>query len=97
MCLEHSTEVVSIPNFLMPEKEVRSVCLDPCIVNQIKALWDAGFYTLGCCCGHLESSPSVILEGGCIESDIMKAYKVLYRSEDKDREWRIMQWRLVEC
>lgn len=97
MCCEHSTEIVPIPNFLMPEKENRTVGLDPCIVVQIKALWDAGFYTLGCCCGHLESGPSVILDGGCIESDFIKAYKVLYRAEDQGREWRILQWRLVEC
>ena len=27
-------------------------CIDPCIVNEIRSLWDAGILTYGCCCGH---------------------------------------------
>lgn len=29
-----------------------SVCIDPCIVEEIKSLWGVGINTLGCCCGH---------------------------------------------
>lgn len=28
------------------------VAIDPCIADQIKALWILGIETLGCCCGH---------------------------------------------
>lgn len=28
------------------------VCIDPCIVDEIKQLWSLGIVTLGCCCGH---------------------------------------------
>ena len=29
-----------------------SVCIDPCIMDEIQSLWDKGILTLGCCCGH---------------------------------------------
>lgn len=29
-----------------------SVCIDPCIVDHIKFLWENGIDTLGSCCGH---------------------------------------------
>ena len=28
------------------------VCIDPCITQEIKALWSMGVVTTGCCCGH---------------------------------------------
>jgi len=28
------------------------ICIDTCIVNEIKYLWDCGIKTYGCCCGH---------------------------------------------
>lgn len=28
------------------------ICIDPCIVDLIKELWNNGIETLGCCCGH---------------------------------------------
>lgn len=29
-----------------------TICLDPCIANEIKQLWSLGIITYGCCCGH---------------------------------------------
>jgi len=41
------------------EKEVydrykvrKTVCIDPCIIDEIQMLWDKGILTMGCCCGH---------------------------------------------
>lgn len=28
------------------------VCIDPCIVVEIRGLWQNGIHTRGCCCGH---------------------------------------------
>lgn len=28
------------------------ICIDRCLVAEIKALWFAGIRTTGCCCGH---------------------------------------------
>jgi hypothetical protein len=29
-----------------------AVCVDPCIVDEMKTLWANGIQTRGCCCGH---------------------------------------------
>lgn len=29
-----------------------TVCIDGCIANAIKELWNKGIETTGCCCGH---------------------------------------------
>lgn len=29
-----------------------AVCVDPCILEEIILLWEAGIITHGCCCGH---------------------------------------------
>lgn len=34
-----------------------TVCIDPCILDEIKELWARGILTLGCCCGHNEPWP----------------------------------------
>ena len=32
-----------------------TVCVDKCLINEIKWLWSKGIHTTGCCCGrHLE-------------------------------------------
>ena len=28
------------------------ICVDRCLVNEIRALWNLGIITTGCCCGH---------------------------------------------
>lgn len=28
------------------------VCIDKCVVDEIKELWSKGIITYGCCCGH---------------------------------------------
>ena len=43
---------VALPERICSWKERRTVCIDECIVEQIRALWEAGYETLGCCCGH---------------------------------------------
>lgn len=36
-----------------PELTIRTtVCIDTCIVDEIKSLWARGIVTTGCCCGH---------------------------------------------
>jgi len=36
-----------------PKKEKReTVCIDKCLVDEIKYLWNIGIRTTGCCCGH---------------------------------------------
>lgn len=30
----------------------KTVCIDLCILDEIRSLWDKGIITTGCCCGH---------------------------------------------
>jgi len=56
------------------------VCIDSCIAEPIKALWSAGIYTTGSCCGHNIDAGSVILEN---KKDIAKARSILAGSQIK--------------
>lgn len=63
------------------------ICIDRCILEEIKYLWSLGISTTGCCCGHNVLEPYV----GVIESDIPKmkklGYEVLFnecRPNDED-------------
>lgn len=48
-----------------------TICIDKCLVDEIKALWAAGIWTTGCCCGHNKLNGYI----GVINDDIpiMKA------------------------
>ena len=84
--------VLDLPAFVRPDKEKRTVSIDKCIVPVIEGLWDAGVYTLGCCCGHGKENPSVVLSTVC---HIQPAMAVIRRL-DKNRIWTLKQWQLVD-
>lgn len=64
----------------------KTVCVDACIADQIEALWLAGVFTKGCCCGHNKDYPSVFLHRA---ADAELAEKVLAADI---RQWRVMFW-----
>lgn len=43
-----------------------TICVDACIENEIKWLWELGVHTTGCCCGHNKIDGFI----GVIDSDI---------------------------
>ena len=88
-------EVILHPNDYFPTDEIKSVCVDACIADQIKALWEAGIWTLGSCCGHngLFGNPSVIIAN---DADPQRAIKILEQADPK-RKWDVKQWQLVDC
>jgi hypothetical protein len=71
----------------------RPVAVDACVAPAVKALWDAGFVTLGSCCGHgeLGSGPSLVL--GEHERNY-QAIRTTIATTD-DRYYELLQWRLV--
>lgn len=93
MCQSRTSEVIALPPNVDTSKEVRSVSLDRCLVPAIKAIWAAGFETLGCCCGHDKEPPSVIVANGHTDEDI-KAVAEAILSVDS-RSWNVLQWRLT--
>ena len=65
--------------------------VDACIVGQVKALWNVGIETGGCCCSHngvLGPAPSVMILNA---RDAALARQVLMRT-DPDRPWQITCW-----
>ena len=87
--------MVDLPDGIAPERERRTVCIDECIVPQIKALWAAGIQTLGCCCGHDKRDPDVILPSDQNPDQTYRAHKILSEIDGK-RRWEICEWRLVQ-
>ena len=70
------------------------VCIDECIVLQIRVLWAHGIQTLGCCCGHGKQNPNIVVPASSNPTDTAEAYRIL---KDIDlRRWSILQWKLVE-
>lgn len=94
MCQWNTSDVVALPPNVDTSKEVRSVSLDRCLVPAIKAIWAAGFETLGCCCGHGKEPPSVIIPEGHSGTDV-EAISGVLRRVDPERSWQIMQWKLT--
>lgn len=67
------------------------ICIDACIADTIKHLWDNGIVTLGCCCGHNRDMPSVIVSENENPEKVLKIINQI----DK-RKWKVLQWKLVE-
>lgn len=81
-CLSYNTrhpgqkgteEAILDPSEFFPDA-TKTVCVDACIADHIKALWGAGIWTLSCCCGHNQSPASVVLAS---VSDVSAAREIL--------------------
>ena len=48
------------PEFGRDEDGYEALAIDACIAPAVSALWEAGFVTLGCCCGHTENGHAVV-------------------------------------
>lgn len=75
------------------DKEL-TVCIDACISEQIKMLWQNDIWTIGSCCGHNgifgDKRPTVCVDVG---ENAIKA-KELLKLHDPNREWIVQQWQL---
>jgi len=60
------------------------VCIDRCIVDKIKELWDLGIKTYGCCCGHGEQESFVNVD----KKDIQKMIDLGYIMNHPDKTRR---------
>ena len=87
MCCCKSIEIGSYDNQLETERPSHmlgrtegssgsTICIDRCILEEVKALWSLGITTTGCCCGHNKKGGYI----GVIDSDIdvmkMMGYEV---------------------
>ncbi len=62
------------------------VSVDLCIAPTIQHLWSLGVVTLGCCCGHGKSDPSVVVQD-MEPGDVLKLIQAV-----DDRPWKILTW-----
>ena len=70
------------------------IAIDDCLAELIRELWSQGYITLGCCCGHGDESPSIVL--GQYESDerIEEIERLI--GDTDGRYIKLLQWRLTE-
>jgi hypothetical protein len=90
MCDGHSDVVVAAPSYLWAENRY-TVALDGCIATVLPKLWERGVVTLGSCCGHGKTPPSLVLANGESPDG---ASAVL--SEIDGRSWELFQWQLID-
>ncbi len=76
-------EVVETPYFIKDyfkddpcSSDKSRICIDKCLVEEIKELWSYGIITTGCCCGHNSELPPYI---GVITAHIPVMKKLGYR------------------
>lgn len=48
------------PEFGRDEDGAEALAIDACLAPAVRALWEAGVVTLGCCCGHSATGHGVI-------------------------------------
>lgn len=82
--------VLSIPPHMREYRLARvraglstSICIDPCIVEEIQDLWAKGIITYGCCCGHNMAEPFVNVDERQSELMLQLGYEL--RHPDKSR------------
>jgi hypothetical protein len=100
-CHSYNAGTGDVPEVLFNAKDYfevdksKIVCIDACISEQIKMLWQNGIWTLGSCCGHngLFGDASVIIANNADP----KKVKDLLKKHDPKRQWVVKQWQLVDC
>lgn len=93
-CHSYNGQTGSTPEVVAtPPWSNKTVCLDACIADAIQLLWSLGYVTAGCCCGHGETEPHVILADHNSEDAPVQVAKLL--EEVDGRPWRVGRWELV--
>lgn len=62
------------------------ICVDTCMVDEVKELWDIGIYTNGCCCGHGSAPPFVGVMPEHIQQMRSMGYQTITNSTDPTRQ-----------
>ena len=97
-CHSSNKQYGEVENIILDPKDyfkydsfTKTVCVDACIVEQIKMLWKNEIWTCGCCCGHGRDNPSVAFNS-LKEAEVAKE---LLKKYDKDRKWDVVYWELI--
>ena len=81
-------EVLNAPKFMLPLKnglgKIKKpfICVDKCLVDEVKLLWEKEIYTIGCCRGHNKLYGYIQVIDGDIKR--MEAMGYEHVTEDKN-------------
>jgi len=82
--------LLDIPPHMEAYKQARlkndmtpQISIDPCIVEEIKWLWEQGIITYGCCCGHNKFESMVNVDD--VNSKQMLEMGYIMNHQDKSR------------
>jgi hypothetical protein len=93
-CKSYNKQTGEVPEVVLDAPDwsrKESICIDACIADVIKELWDKGITTGGSCCGHNKENPSVIVWEN---EDVNEAFSVI--SKVDSRSWTVLRWELKE-
>lgn len=77
--IERNIKLTNIPDY------PNTIQIDPCILSEIKELWNLGIVTTGCCCGHNKQEGFVGVRDEDIEKMIELGYKIKLNENDLSR------------
>ena len=72
----------------------KTVCIDACIIEAIKALWAAGIETMNSCCTHGDGQPEIILRDHATIEDIADARAIVAKVDT--RKFVFLSWTVGE-
>lgn len=87
---EQTDPPILLTHPIVPNK---TVSIDACIADVIRALWDAGCETVGSCCGHNAVPPSIVVENNATDDDVLWIRTIIGSADT--REWDILSWTLL--
>ena len=89
MCDHGTMTVVTTPDWFWEERHhpEKGIAIDSCIADDLAAAWEAGVRTLGCCCGHGDEAPSVVLTQDPEQPELARVVLP---------GWTLLQWQLAD-
>ena len=89
MCDHGTMTVVTTPDWFWEERHhpEKGIAIDSCIADDLAAAWEAGVRTLGCCCGHGDETPSVVLTQDPEQPELARGVLP---------GWTLLQWQLLD-
>ena len=90
--------VLMCPDFIKPFKQNSpdTICIDIEIADVIQKLWDNKIITLGCCSGHGEKNPSIVLSKDYDNKKILDIKFIIANADVQHRDWDLFQWKLCK-
>jgi hypothetical protein len=82
-----------MPDVIDPDRNTRTISCDQCLVEVVQHLWKYKIQTKGCCCGHGEQLPSIVVSSGYGSDDIDRIEQLI--AEVDVRHFHILQWQLI--